>query len=79
MDDVSLTGLISRLRRQTTSRDVLTVLDACERMMADNRALASKPMSREGGGGVGAGFDRRSYQRNYMRSYRERIKNKGGS
>ena len=76
---VSLTATITRLRRQTTSRDVLAVIDACERMMMDSQHLASKPSLEVGAGGVEAGFDRRSYQRKYMRTKREQTKNKGGT
>lgn len=54
-----LTQTIERLRRATTNRDVLFVLDECEKLMRAQRQPAAKPKR-----------DRREYMRELMRKRR---------
>ena len=67
IDDVSLTGIITRLRRQTRNPDTITVCDELERRLAGTRG---EQRVIEGGGS----FDRVRYQREYMRKRRAKLR-----
>ena len=66
----SLTDIITRLRRQTRNPDIITVCDELERRLALPAVTHGQEITAQAG--AGGGFDKRSYQREYMREYRKR-------
>lgn len=60
MDQSELRALITRLRRQTTSRDTLDLCDAAMELLGKSKA--KEP------------FDRKTYMRDYMRQRRAKPK-----
>lgn len=70
-DHVSLTEIITRLRRQTRNPDIITLCDELEWRLHTPAVLP-----RAGRQAGEEGFDRLAYQREYMRRKRERMKNR---